>query len=97
MKPIRTSVSNSSFFSILADFLNLGEFLVNNYKQALNILNGEAAFVKQMRDQNIANTSVFQDWLAKEKTYLEGLSREPLQESLTMEYWQKLVNLGASQ
>jgi hypothetical protein len=74
-----------------------GEFLVNNYKQAIGILNGEAAFVKQMQDQGIANTSVFQDWLAEEKTYLESLSREPLQESLAMEYWQKLVNLAASQ
>jgi hypothetical protein len=74
-----------------------GEFLVNNYKQAISILNSEAAFIKQMDDQNIANTSVFQDWLAEEKVYLEGLSREPLLESLEMEYWQKLVNLGASQ
>jgi hypothetical protein len=74
-----------------------GEFLVNNYKQAIGILNGEGAFIKQMQDQGIANTSVFQDWLAEEKSYLEGLSREPLQESLAMEYWQKLVNLGASQ
>ena len=74
-----------------------GEFLVNNYKQAIGILNGEAAFVKQMQDQGVANTSIFEDWLAEEKTYLEALSREPLQESLAMEYWQKLVNLGASQ
>lgn len=70
---------------------------MNNYKQAINILNGEAAFDKQMRDQNIAGTSIFRDWLAEEQTYLQNLSREPLQESLTMEYWQKLVNLGASQ
>jgi hypothetical protein len=77
--------------------LSQGEFLVNNYKQAINILNGEAVFVKQMHDQNIANVSVFEDWLAEEKAYLEGLSREPLQESLTMEYWQKLVNLAASE
>jgi hypothetical protein len=50
-----------------------------------------------MHDQNITNVSVFQEWLAKEKAYLEGLSREPLEESLAMEYWQKLVNLGASE
>ena len=50
-----------------------------------------------MHDQNILTTSVFQDWLAEEKAYLEGLSREPLLESLVMEYWQKLVNLGASE
>lgn len=71
--------------------------MINNYKQAIGILNGEAAFIKQMRDQGIANTSVFREWLAEEKTYLEDLSREPLHESLAMEYWQKLVNLGASQ
>jgi hypothetical protein len=82
---------------VLLTSLSQGEFLVNNYKQAINILNGEAVFIKQMHDQNIADVSVFQDWLAEEKVYLEGLSREPLQESLTMEYWQKLVNLGASE
>ena len=70
---------------------------MNNYKQALGILAGEAAFIKQMRDQGLSNTTVFQDWLAEERAYLEGLSREPLVETLTMEYWQKLVNLGASQ
>ena len=79
------------------DFDKPGEFLVNNYKQAIGILNGKAAFTKQMCDQGVTNTSIFQDWLAEEKTYLEALSWEPLQESLAMEYWQKLVNLGASQ
>ena len=70
---------------------------MNNYKQALGILGGEAAFIKQMGDQNIPNTSIFQAWLGEEKVYLEELSREPVVETLTMEYWQKLVNLGASQ
>jgi hypothetical protein len=70
---------------------------VNNYKQALGIFGGEEAFMKQMHDQGVSNTSIFQDWLAEEKVYLEGLSREPFTETLTMEYWQKLVNLGASQ
>jgi hypothetical protein len=73
------------------------EFLVNNYKQALGILNSEGAFVKQMQDQGIADTSIFKDWLAEEKAYLECLSREPLEESLAMECLQKLINLGASQ
>jgi hypothetical protein len=70
---------------------------VNNYKQALGILGAEAAFVNQMRDQGLSSTTIFQDWLAEERAYLQGLSREPLVETLTMEYWQKLVNLGASQ
>ncbi|KIK05402.1 hypothetical protein K443DRAFT_3888 [Laccaria amethystina LaAM-08-1] len=84
-------------FATQVSSINLSEFLVNNYKQALGILKGEAAFVKQMQDQGIADTSVFKNWLAEEKAYLEHLSREPLEESLAMEYWQKLVNLGASE
>jgi hypothetical protein len=50
-----------------------------------------------MHDQNVPDVSVFKQWLDEEKSYLENLAREPIYESLTMEYWQKLVNLGASQ
>lgn len=50
-----------------------------------------------MRDQNIANVGVFDEWLTEERLYLLNLRREPLQETLVMEYWQKLVNLGASE
>jgi hypothetical protein len=75
----------------------VGHFLCNNYKQALQILSGEAAFNKLMRDQNIANVGVFDEWLAEERLYLLNLRREPLQETLVMENWQKLVNLGASE
>ena len=50
-----------------------------------------------MHDQNIANVNVFDRWLAEEHVYLLNLRREPLQETLVMEYWQKLVNLGASE
>jgi hypothetical protein len=90
-------VRSLPFLLVTTDFIQPGAFLVNNYKQAIGILNGEAAFAKQMHDQGITSTSIFQDWLAEEKAYLEALSREPLQETLAMEYWQKLVNLGASQ
>ena len=50
-----------------------------------------------MRNQYIANAGVFDGWLAEECLYLLNLRREPLQETLVMEYWQKLVNLGASE
>ena len=50
-----------------------------------------------MHNQNIANVGVFDKWLAEERVYLLNLRREPLQETLVMEYWQKLVNLGASE
>ena len=97
MKLTRTLVHSPAFPLPAADLITIGEFLVNNYKQTLGILKSEATFVKQMQDQGIADTSVFKDWLAEEKAYLELLSREPLEESLAMEYWQKLVNLGASE
>ncbi|KIJ89764.1 hypothetical protein K443DRAFT_15807 [Laccaria amethystina LaAM-08-1] len=45
---------------------------------------------------NIGNVGVFDEWLAEERLYLLNLQREPLQETLVMEYWQQLVNLGAS-
>ncbi|KAJ7236754.1 hypothetical protein B0H12DRAFT_986328, partial [Mycena haematopus] len=35
----------------------------------------------------------FEEWHAKEKAHLRTLSKEPLQETLEMEYYQKLVNL----
>ena len=97
MKHTKTLVRCLALLLPAADFIIIGEFLVNNYKQALSILKSEPAFVKQMQDQGIADTSIFKGWLAEEKTYLELLSREPLEESLAMEYWQKLVNPGASE
>ncbi|KAI6013624.1 hypothetical protein BKA83DRAFT_4473946 [Pisolithus microcarpus] len=35
-------------------------------------------------------------WLDEERLYLKSLLREPPEESLQMEYWQRLVNLAAS-
>ena len=50
-----------------------------------------------MEDLGIEDDSVFETWLAEEKEYLLGLSKEPLVETMEMEYYQKLVNLKASQ
>ena len=74
-----------------------GEFLVNNYYQALDILKGGPALEKTMLDQGIEGTDTFQAWLAEEHTYLKSLSKEPLQETLEMEYLQKLVNFQGSE
>jgi hypothetical protein len=74
-----------------------GEFLVNNYYQALDILKGGPALKKTMQDQSIEGMDTFQAWLAEEHAYLKSLSKEPLQESLEMEYLQKLVNLQGSE
>ncbi|KAG6879498.1 hypothetical protein C0992_002109 [Termitomyces sp. T32_za158] len=78
-------------------YATLSTFLVNNYKQALRLINGLPVLEKQMKDQGVMSFETFMQWLAEEKVYLEGLSREPLEETLQMEYYQKLVNLEASQ
>ncbi|KAF8800700.1 hypothetical protein BYT27DRAFT_7089367, partial [Phlegmacium glaucopus] len=73
------------------------EFLVNNYKQLLDILKGEPALLKTMQDQGIEGAATFSGWLEDEWLYLKGLSKEPVQEMLKMEYLQKLVNMHGSQ
>ncbi|KAG1777172.1 hypothetical protein EV702DRAFT_1045562 [Suillus placidus] len=77
---------------------SLGTFLHNNYKQALNILSDDEINLKKlMQDIHILDESVFERWLQEERDYLHGLRSEPEHETLQMEYWQKLVNLTASQ
>lgn len=73
-------------------------FLYNNYKQALDILDSApVALANSMEDLGVADTKTFEDWLEEEKTYILGLQKEPEVETLQMEYWQKLVNLQSCQ
>jgi len=74
----------------------IGEFLMNNYHQALDTVKGEWVLKKTMADLRVIDVSVFVVWLVEEQDYLKRLSREPLWETQEMEYYQKLVNLGAS-
>ncbi|KAG6871196.1 hypothetical protein C0995_007378 [Termitomyces sp. Mi166 len=63
----------------------------------LQLIKGLLALEEQMKDQGMINSETLRQWLADEKVYLQRLSHEPLQETLQMEYYQKLVNLEASQ
>ncbi|KAF8516427.1 hypothetical protein BU17DRAFT_76640 [Hysterangium stoloniferum] len=75
-------------------YQNLTTFLYNNYKQALDVINsGPTALSQAMQDLQIFNFNVFEEWREEEKIYLEGLSKEPIVETLEMEYYQKLINL----
>jgi hypothetical protein len=97
MMSIQVSVSFCYLDQTLSDS-TLGNFLHNNYKQALNILSdGKINLKKLMQDIHTADKSVFERWLQEERDYLHGLRSEPEHETLQMEYWQKLVNLAASQ
>jgi hypothetical protein len=77
--------------------LRTGSFLFNNYKQALSILNNESGLEQAMRDLHVSHRTVFEDWRAEERRYLESLVTEPIVETLEMEYYQKLVELYAAE
>ncbi|KAJ7888131.1 hypothetical protein B0H14DRAFT_3430321 [Mycena olivaceomarginata] len=65
----------------------------------LSILKTEGALRTWMRQETIDSVDRFHEWLEEEKTYLEGLkdATKTKEETLEMEYIQKLVNLSASQ
>ncbi|KAJ7885442.1 hypothetical protein B0H13DRAFT_2235276 [Mycena leptocephala] len=75
-------------------YVNLSKFLVNNYRQALEILNQENSLHFAMRQAGISGTEVFEERLRQEKEYLKNLSKEDPEETDQMEYYQRLVNLA---
>ncbi|KAK7052690.1 hypothetical protein R3P38DRAFT_3306336 [Favolaschia claudopus] len=75
-------------------YANLSTFLVNNYKQALEILATESAIMQVMRDAGLTPAMV-EGRLQEEKEYLQSLAQEPEEETEQMEYYQQLVNLEA--
>ncbi|KAJ6522106.1 hypothetical protein DFH09DRAFT_1251024 [Mycena vulgaris] len=64
------------------------------YCRALDVKKTEPVLQETMRTLGVATRDVFETWLAREKECLQTLSREPLEETLQMEYYQKLVNLA---
>ena len=74
-------------------YQSLSRLLCDNYHDALNILSDTPALVSAMEGLGVKATSEFADWLAAEKKYLKGLTREPLEETLQMEYVTKLEEL----
>jgi len=49
---------------------------VNNYRQALDILNRALALKKSMANLKITDVKVFTEWLEEEQVYLKGLVKE---------------------
>ncbi|KAF9028412.1 hypothetical protein BDP27DRAFT_1536130 [Rhodocollybia butyracea] len=78
-------------------YSRLSKFLVDNYKQALEIQQTRHALAKTMNDMGIPSTNTFRQWLTDEQAYLSSLKKEPLEETLQMEYFKKLVKLDDSE
>ncbi|KAI5986552.1 hypothetical protein EDC04DRAFT_2873517 [Pisolithus marmoratus] len=75
-------------------YANLTKFLFNNYKQALMIIHDSKSILPNLKhDLSIDDDTIFHRWLEEEKKHLEGLSHEPMEEMLQMEYWQRLGKL----
>jgi hypothetical protein len=70
--------------------------LLNNYKQALEILDTRSAVNGALAKVGAQDMTVVKEWLKEEEEYLRGLSKEPLEETLEMEYYKLLLNLSAS-
>jgi hypothetical protein len=80
-----------------SDRYHIGTFLLNNYKQALALLETKSAVQSALRKVGAEDELVIVDWLKEEEEYLRGLLKEPLLETLEMEYYKLLVTLGDSE
>lgn len=78
-------------------YSRLSKFLVDNYKQALEIQATRDALARTMSDLGIASADVFHDWLKQEREYLSSLKKEPEVETLQMEYYRKLQKLDEAE
>jgi hypothetical protein len=70
-----------------------GLFLVNNYYQALKLLDTEDSLRASMKERGISDPSVFMTWLMEEKEYLAQLLTVPVEETLEMDYYEARVKL----
>ncbi|KAJ7214578.1 hypothetical protein GGX14DRAFT_359992 [Mycena pura] len=74
-------------------YQGLSSLLSSKYRRALKIKSTLPALQETMESLGVVNRETFESWLARERECLEQLLKEPLVETLQMEYYQKLVNL----
>jgi len=75
----------------------VGTFLLNNYKQALALLETKPAVSAALSKVGASSGEVVKEWLREEELYLRGLSKEPLEETLEMEYYKMLQSLTVTE
>ncbi|KAJ7094752.1 hypothetical protein B0H15DRAFT_798886 [Mycena belliarum] len=74
-------------------YQGLSGVLCSKHRRALRTKATLPALEETMVQLRVESRAIFETWLEKEKQFLRTLSKEPLQETLKMEYYQKLVNL----
>ncbi|KAJ7027673.1 hypothetical protein C8F04DRAFT_964922 [Mycena alexandri] len=91
---LQTLTSYFKHFDAHETYTNLSKFLVNNYWQALEILEGESALHSAMQAAGIDDVSEFPKRLESEFKFLKSLMADSVEDTLQMEYYQRLVNLA---
>lgn len=76
----------------------LGKFILNNYRQAADLLSTQPQVLKMMMDTlNIPSEDTFLQWHREEWLYLQSLKQEPEQDVLEYEYLKALIQLEECQ
>ncbi|KAG1794598.1 uncharacterized protein HD556DRAFT_1431927 [Suillus plorans] len=71
-------------------YQELSKFLLNNYRQALNIINEYSPVVTKMTQSLSINEDTIESWIAEEYQFLLNLKEEPEEKILTCSYVQAL-------
>jgi hypothetical protein len=97
--PTRTSVclTRHHLSFIITDPHFAATFLLNNYRQALDLLQTKPAVIAALEKLGATDAMAVEGWLCEEGAYLRGLSKEPLQETSEMEYYTTLVKFRDSE
>jgi len=67
--------------------------LLNNYKQATNIIGSYTPEIEQFKVATGFSDDDFNKWLAEELVYLQSLQMEPAADMLAMDYVEALQNV----
>ncbi|KAJ7795923.1 hypothetical protein B0H14DRAFT_3093466 [Mycena olivaceomarginata] len=78
-------------------YQGLSVVIGNKYRRALKIKQGLPALQEAMKSLGVSTRDVFETWLEKEKEYLRAMKKEPLEETMEMEYYEKLVQYNDSE
>ncbi|KAK7040640.1 hypothetical protein R3P38DRAFT_2513560 [Favolaschia claudopus] len=87
---ITTYLKHTDTFDTYSGLVSL---LSSKYRRALEVKSTYQTLREAMRDLGVRSRDEFERWREKERAHLRTLSKEPAQETLEMEYYQKLVNL----
>lgn len=74
-----------------------GTFLFNNYKQALKLIGTKPVVLVVLSALGAIDTETVEGWLEEEQEYLKGLTKELVEETLKMEYYQLLLQWHESE